>query len=38
MSTANAASTPADVNVIITKNLDENVVNYPYREAIGCYF
>lgn len=36
MSTANAASTPADVNVIITKNLDENVVNFPYREAIGC--
>lgn len=35
MNTANPASTPADVNVIITKNLDENVVNFPYREAIG---
>lgn len=35
MSNANPVSTPADVNVIISKNLDENTVNFPYREAIG---
>ncbi|CAG4933546.1 unnamed protein product [Colias eurytheme] len=36
MSDANPASTPADVNVIISKNVHENVVEFPYREAIGC--
>lgn len=35
MSTLNSASTPADVNVIITKNLDENVFNFLYGEATG---
>lgn len=35
MSDANPVSTPADVNVIITKNVDENTINFPYREAIG---
>ena len=36
MSDANPVNTPADVNVILKKNSDEIVVNFPYREAIGC--
>lgn len=35
MSDSNSASTPADANVVITKKLDESIVNFPYREAIG---
>lgn len=35
MSTANPCNTPIDVNVQITKNVDNEQVNFPYREAIG---
>lgn len=35
MSNANPVSTPADANVIITKNVDESTIHFPYREAIG---
>lgn len=35
MCNANAVSTPADVNVVISKNEDESTSNFPYREAIG---
>lgn len=35
MSECNYASTPADPNVVICKNLEETVVKFPYREAIG---
>lgn len=35
MSNAHPISTPSDVNVIITKNIDEKVINFPYREVIG---
>lgn len=34
MSDANASSTPADVNVVLMKNTDD-IVNFPYREAVG---
>lgn len=36
MSDANPVSTPADVNVTISKNTDECVSTFPYREAIGA--
>ncbi|CAK1590673.1 unnamed protein product [Parnassius mnemosyne] len=35
MTNATPTSTPADVNVIMTKNEDENIINFPYRELIG---
>ncbi|CAK1579746.1 unnamed protein product [Parnassius mnemosyne] len=35
MTNATLTSTPADVNVIMTKNEDENIINFPYRELIG---
>lgn len=35
MSDANPVKTPSDVNVIISKNLDEEIVKFPYRELIG---
>lgn len=35
MSDSNPASTPADVNVVISKKVDESIVNFPYREAVG---
>lgn len=35
MDDANPVSTPADVNVVISKNIDENIIRFPYRELIG---
>lgn len=35
MSEANPSNTPADNNVILTRNFDNNVTNFPYREAVG---
>lgn len=35
MSNANPAKISADVNEIISKNLDEGTVNFPYRELIS---
>lgn len=35
MSNSNPVNTPADVNVVISKKVDEDIVNFPYREAIG---
>ncbi|CAK1590667.1 unnamed protein product [Parnassius mnemosyne] len=35
MTNATPTSTPADANVILTKNEDENIINFPYRELIG---
>lgn len=36
MSEANPCTTPVDNNVILIKNVDENTINFPYREAVGA--
>ncbi|CAH2107713.1 unnamed protein product [Euphydryas editha] len=33
---AKSSSTPADVNVHISKNTNNELINFPYREAVGA--
>lgn len=35
MSECKTASTPADCNVILQKNQEEEKINFPYRQAVG---